>query len=169
MKRNNITFFILFLSFIIISCNKKEKFCTCEADLSVKSVSLGMPSIYTGRTLTLTTVISNNPCPDCETAQSDPCSVSLEVEYRDNEDSQWQPIGFTVNGNTENIIYIPIPPIKQGEEFIFEDSFVFADPGQYRFSVFTDAKNEIEERDETNNEKNATDSISVSKKQILKY
>ena len=156
---NRKSFFIpLVIAFLLFSAGSCEKITEeqCDyinkADMITKSMTLMAPSVYTGAAFGLTTIIKNVTAADCQTARANASHTSLEVEYREDESSQWQPTGFTVNGNTENTIYAPTNALDAGNDTGFEDSFKFADPGQYRFVGMSDAQTEVDERDEGNNE-----------------
>jgi len=134
-----------------------------KADMIAKALTLMAPSVYTGSAFALTTVIKNVAAESCETAYANQSSTSLEVEYRADESASWQNTGFTVDGGSQNVIYAPTKSLNADQETGFEDEFVFADPGQYRFVGMSDAKVDVDERDEYNNNNNTDGNVNSKK------
>jgi len=157
---------ICFLLFSNISCNEiTEEQCDYinKADMIAKALTLMAPSVYTGSAFTLTTIIKNVTADECETAKANASNTSLEVQYRTDENSQWQNTGFTVDGGVQNTIYAPTQGLNPDQETGFADDFIFADPGQYRFLGMADGKTEVDERDEYNNENNTNGNVDGQK------
>lgn len=142
----------IFASIVLTTNNSCESKCDTLllCDLAFSTASILEPQITAGAKLVLNNVITNLAS-ECEREKAAESEKKTNAYFRDDQNSPWEQVQFSNQGDTYYDVIIPTQALNMGEKEEREEQYNFTVEGQYKFSLETDTFNAVNEENEDNN------------------
>jgi len=128
-------------------------------DLSITEAKLAVSNNTVSPFLMQATVTNIAKKPECrkQKTKASANKLRLQVFYRENESATWQKVSIqSIRGQVSSLVAIEIPELRGEEAFSTGESFRIKIAGQYRFNYTVDYENVVQEVNEENNSKDAS-------------